>query len=365
MFKTVKFAKLFLVTLLLLSILSTSVLVWAEKSNNADEVYYEIEEYAGNNDFELIYDGKDINYTGDKNKSYKIVQKNSASFNKESEVSAEDLVTMLNKNTNKDEQFKNLVNKKLILAGSVKKAIYIEVDNNTKQERKLTVGEIDKIKEFKAKNNEEDIFLSNNTIGNIKDIFKSALGIIDVHAATTSKSIYRLYQQLDVVKDYYSNSKYYLTGYATWTGFSNSIFNSKEFPSNGDDALVFSWGGSYDYSDVSLLRTYIDTNTGAESTSLGTVRNVSGQANVSRGWAYPEFVPTGYHLGSYCRNAKAYATLSKPSLSGGTTKVYLSYAHTFSTYNTSYSFSVPQAATISVTPATDYWTDFVELTINQ
>lgn len=238
-----------------------------------------------------------------------------------------------------------------ILYKRVIKKMYIEKQNNG-TEKRLTNNDIDLINKFKLINN-----LNNSSIIPLGNTFYDG-DTKDIYELTISMDVYEL--------DKPGSVGYKVIGVAQWQGPPSPFVSSEKEVSNGNDCMSFSWGGEYDYEIGSFNRTYIAGDT--YKVNKGIVHDVEGNPNLSRGWAFPEFIQEQLSPSAvanyYLAEAKAVIALYKPSFSTGTTKLYLRYCHTYS--DVDYSFSLGDlTGVISVTPTTKQWSDLIEITINK
>lgn len=223
------------------------------------------------------------------------------------------------------------------------KTLYIGIDSAGK-ERKLTYNDLNQINQFK----------------------KASISNFTASISSPVKDTYACTFVLNATP--YSNGKgYSLHGSLSWN-YPPSMFIGNQRPADGDDAAGFSWGGGYDYNSIYTSRTYRFKETDTYRYNEGTLRNINGVANASRGWAFPEFINWGYDKYDYLTRGDFQMNIFKSSMSGGTTKCYFDIVHTYSSH--SYSFSIGgsisgPSASISVSPTDNQWSDFVEVTINK
>lgn len=227
------------------------------------------------------------------------------------------------------------------------KTFYME-RSKTSHEKRLTTNDINKINSFKAyKASNYSMLSTSGIVSAAKDVYACTIMIM---ATPISDG-------------------YHLAGSIEWN-YPPNMFLGYQRPADGDDAVGFSWGGGYDYNSIYTSRTYRWNETNTYEYNSGTIRNINGVPDASRGWDFPEFFYSDDNAYSYYYLTRGDFQLyiEKNYFSGGTTKAYFDIVHTYN--SRSYSFSIggspagPSAA-ISVSPTNDQWSDFVEVTIRK
>lgn len=293
--------------LLILSLVLPNTLSFAEtKTNETEEIYYEITE----ND----YINQNLTFSP---------------------------MTIPPKSLNADSNNK--------LLKTVRKVVYVEKDLNG-NERRLTRSKEDmkKIESMK--------YLEKNPL----------LAKITAESANNSeiKEYYKLTLYIHVFEGNFADDDfgYQVTGTAEWEAPSWLTSSMKE-PATGDDCMAFSWGGNYHFESQKFTRIFDDESD--LNPSDFPYRYECVVSNASCGWAFPERMQVdSYDI--YVKNATASVDLKKPKnlLEGGDATLTLSYCHTYEKYTGSFSLGY-NTGYITAGSVEDQWSDSVFLTIKK